>query len=90
MATAGRAPGTYNLGTGRGTSLNQLATLLIDKLAPGAQPDHAPAQTGELRFSVADITAARRALGYAPSRALATDVDGVIADVAQRIRSAAL
>jgi UDP-glucose 4-epimerase len=28
LSTAGRQPGTYNLGTGRGTSLNELASLL--------------------------------------------------------------
>jgi UDP-glucose 4-epimerase len=89
MATAGKTPGTYNLGTGRGTSLNQLAMLLVDKLAPGQQPLHGPAQAGELRFSVADISAARQTLGYAPTRTLAADIDGVIADVQQRLRSAA-
>lgn len=85
MSTVGRAPGTYNLGTGRGTSLNQLAALLIDKLAPGQQPLNAPPQAGELRFSVADISAATRALGYAPTRSLEADVESVIADVSARV-----
>jgi UDP-glucose 4-epimerase len=85
MATSGRAPGTYNLGTGRGTSLNQLAALLIEKLAPGTVPAHAAAQAGELRFSVADIAAAQRALGFAPTRSLAQNVDDVIADVQRRL-----
>ena len=89
MATAGRAPGTYNLGTGTGTSLNELAVMLINKLAPGTTPAYAPAQAGELRFSVADISAARHALDYAPSRTLAQDVDSVIGDVQQRLRSSA-
>ena len=90
MLTAGREPGTYNLGTGRGTSLNQLAALLVDKLAPGTEPTHAPAQAGELRFSVADIAAARAALGYAPTRTLSDDVGSVIEDVRARLRSAAM
>ena len=84
MATPGRAPGTYNLGTGHGTSLNELALLLSTKLAPGTRPAYGPAQAGELRFSVADISAARHALGYAPSRTLGRDVDSVINDVRQR------
>lgn len=87
LSTPGRAPGTYNLGTGRGTSLNQLASMLIRKLAPGKRPTHAPPQAGELRFSVADISAARAALGYAPSRTLADDIEGVIADVRRRFGS---
>jgi UDP-glucose 4-epimerase len=86
LATVGRTPGTYNLGTGRGTSLNELAGLLITKLASGAQPSYAAAQPGELRFSVADITAARAALSYVPTRTLTTDLDSVIADVQQRFQ----
>ena len=84
IATAGRAPGTYNLGSGRGTSLNQLASLLIDRLAAGTSPTLAPPQPGELRFSVADISAARRALGYEPTRTLAANLDSVIDDVRRR------
>jgi UDP-glucose 4-epimerase len=84
MATAGRPPGTYNLGTGRGTSLNQLADLLIRRLAPGQHFDHAPAHPGELRYSVADISAARTALGYQPTRSLEADLDEVVADIRGR------
>ncbi len=80
-ATPGRPPGTFNLGTGRGTSLNQLADMLIDRLAPGQRPAYAPAQAGELRYSVADITAARHALAYLPTRTLQHDLDQVIASV---------
>ena len=84
MAAPGRTPGTYNLGTGHGTSLNELASLLVERLAPGTQPSYAPAQPGELRFSVANITAARRALGYTPTRSLADNVADVIADIRSR------
>ena len=82
--TVGRAPGTYNLGTGRGTSLNALVAMLTAKLAPGVAPRHAPAQPGELRFSVADISAAGAALGYRPRYSLGDRLDEVIADVQSR------
>jgi UDP-glucose 4-epimerase len=82
MATPGKTPGRYNLGTGRGTSLNQLAAMVLSKLARDQEPQHAPAQAGELRYSVADIGAARRELGFAPSRTLANDLDEVIAAIA--------
>jgi UDP-glucose 4-epimerase len=84
LAAPGRSPGTYNLGTGRGTSLNQLAHLLTTRINPALTPEHAPAPAGELRYSIADISAARRSLGYEPARTLDLDVDGVIADIAQR------
>ena len=83
-ATPGRPPGRYNLGTGRGTSLNELATMVLSKLAPGQKPKYADAQAGELRFSVADIGAARKALGFSPARSLQKDLDDVIAYVRER------
>ena len=59
----GRRPGRYNLGTGRGTSLNQLAAMVTRTGSiPALPPQHAPAPPGELRYSIADISAARTAL----------------------------
>jgi UDP-glucose 4-epimerase len=83
-ATPGQAPGRYNLGTGRGTTLNELATLVLGRLAPDQRPGYAGAQAGELRFSVADISAARRALNFAPTRSLQQDLDDVIGWVRER------
>ena len=83
-ATPGRTPGRYNLGTGRGTSLNELAAMVLARLAPNQKPTHAEAQAGELRFSVADISAARQALGFSPTRSLQQDLDDVIAWVRER------
>lgn len=84
MAAPGSEPGTYNLGTGRGTSLNALAQMLTKRLAPHLIPAHVAAPPGELRYSIADITAARRALHYAPTRTLAGNLDAVIGDVKGR------
>jgi len=84
IATPGRAPGRYNLGTGRGTSLNHLAAMVLAKLAPSQSAQHAVAPGGELRFSVANIEAARRELGFAPQRSLQQDLDEVISYVRGR------
>lgn len=84
MATPGKTPGRYNLGTGRGTTLNQLASMVLARLAPNQQPLYAEAPGGELRYSVANIDAARRHLGYSPARSLARDLDGVIQSVRAR------
>jgi UDP-glucose 4-epimerase len=78
MAAPGKTPGRYNLGTGHGTTLNQLASMVLARLAPNQQPQYADAPGGELRYSVANIDAARRHLGYAPARSLARDLDDVI------------
>lgn len=83
-AAPGRTPGRYNLGTGRGTSLNQLASMVLARLAPNQKPEYAPAQPGELRYSIANIGAARRELGFAPTRSLETDLEDVIAYIRTR------
>jgi UDP-glucose 4-epimerase len=84
LAAPGREPGTYNLGTGRGTSLNELAALLTRRINPLSTSQHAPAQAGELRFSIADISAARAALSYEPTHTIENDIDAVIADIRGR------
>ena len=63
---------TLNVGTGRGTTVNEIARALIAELHPGLEPRYAPAQEGEMRNAVADVSAIRAALGWAPGR---TQVD---------------
>ena len=87
IGATGRAAGIFNLGTGRGTSLNQLAQIVLNRLAPGQQAQHAPAQAGELRFSVANIDAARRAFGFNPSRSLDSNLDDVIESVRVKVQT---
>jgi UDP-glucose 4-epimerase len=58
----------FNVGSGRATSVNEIATGLIAVLAPGKRPEHAPAQPGEMRNAIADVSAIRAALGWAPRR----------------------
>lgn len=56
-----------NIGAGVRTSVSTLAGLLsvlCDR--PGIVPDHRPVRVGEVRDSVADISAARAVLGYTP------------------------
>jgi UDP-glucose 4-epimerase len=84
MGSLGRAEGTFNLGSGQSRSLNDLAALLVNRLAPGTRPIHERAREGEVRFSVADIAAARAAFGYAPRRSLEAHLDEVISDIRTR------
>ncbi|MEA2627201.1 MAG: UDP-glucose 4-epimerase, partial [Candidatus Binatota bacterium] len=58
----------FNVGTGNGTTVNEIASDLIARLAPGLEPIYEPAQPGEVRNSIADIAAIRRALGFQPTR----------------------
>ena len=84
-ATLGATPGIYNLGTGRPTSVNRLAELLVERIAPDLSAEHVPAQPGELRYSIADIGRARAVLGYEPTRSLQADVDPLIDAIAAEL-----
>jgi UDP-glucose 4-epimerase len=68
----------FNIGTGRGTTVNRLATMLRARLAPNLEPDYQPEHSGELRYSVASIDKARRLLRYEPEGDLEHDLDAVI------------
>ena len=84
LETLGDAEGTFNLGSGRGQTLNSLAALLIERIKPGTPIVHEPQREGELRFSVADTSAAYAAVRYEPTRSLADTLDEVIDDIRRR------
>lgn len=58
----------FNVGTGHATSVNAIAAGLTAILAPGRPPQYAPAQPGEMRNAIADVSAIRRSLGWTPGR----------------------
>ena len=78
VAALGGPPGIYNLGTGRSTSVLELARLLVQRINPGVEVTFAPVQPGELVNSIANIDAARTQLGYQPQRVLEQDIGSVI------------
>lgn len=66
-AEAAEAPGnTFNIADGRSTTLLQLLKLLEELLEVDVQPTHEAPRVGDVRESLADISAARRVLGYEP------------------------
>jgi nucleoside-diphosphate-sugar epimerase len=63
---APNAPGEVcNIGCGQRVSLNELIRILEGLLGVRAQVTYAAAKPGDVRHSLADITKARRVLGYA-------------------------
>lgn len=68
----------FNVSTGKATSVNQIASLLIKKINPPIKPKHQPAHPGELRYSIADPGALEKATGFRPSTRLKDKVDGVV------------
>jgi UDP-glucose 4-epimerase len=65
--TPGISGRTYNVGTGRGTSVLDLVAALNRLLGTQAKPEHGAARAGDIRHSRADISAIRRDLGYEPA-----------------------
>ena len=64
---ASAAPGNVcNIGCGERVTLNTLIRLLEEIMGVKAEVNYADPKSGDVRHSLADITAARRLLGYAP------------------------
>jgi len=67
---AGDVPGvsgkTFNVADGRRIDLLRLIELLNQLLGTKVQPRHEAARVGDIRESLADITQARKCLGYEP------------------------
>jgi len=67
LERAGVSSDPINIGTGTATSIKDLANLLIDIMGRrNLKPAFDQPRTGDIRHSCADITKARRALGYEP------------------------
>jgi nucleoside-diphosphate-sugar epimerase len=73
---AERAGGeVYNVGSGRSTTIGELAGLLGHLLGTDLEPEFAPARPGDVRHSLADLSRARAGLGYAPAFTLAAGLE---------------
>lgn len=79
-----RAPdkAVLNIGTGTGTSVNRIAGLLLEKLGADLEPVKAPLPLGEPKDSIADISKARRLLGFDPS----TRMEYALGEVIESVR----
>ena len=67
-----------NIGSGRGTTVLQIAELLKNRIYSEAKINFEPAREEELRNSVADISAAKQFLGYNPLTNLDSQINEVI------------
>ena len=60
---SGRA---FNIGCGKKISINELYSIIAQELGSNVPPEYGPARAGDVRDSVADISAAQSAFGYDP------------------------
>lgn len=71
--------GTYNIGTGQASTINQVTALLTQSTGFGGEIHHAAAKEGEVRHNVLDCTRARTALGWQASMGLAEGIAETVA-----------
>jgi len=70
-----RADGaTFNIGTGVGTSVNELHKVIAAQVGRDVEIVHAPKRSGDIRMCVFAIEKAQRELGWSPATSLA---DGI-------------
>jgi UDP-glucose 4-epimerase len=67
LTTEGIGGGVYNIACGESVTLNQIADLLREEIGAEVEPTHGPERIGDVRHSLADISAARADLGYEPT-----------------------
>ncbi|MBI5467797.1 MAG: NAD-dependent epimerase/dehydratase family protein [Deltaproteobacteria bacterium] len=67
-----------NVGTGKGTSVAEIARMLIEKINPGIEPEYARAPEGEPKDSIALVSTAKDLLGFEAKFALKDKIDTVI------------
>ena len=68
----------YNIGGGKPTSINELASLLISSKGKDLQIIHKPALEGEIKDSKADISLAENDIGYSPQMSLSNGLASLI------------
>lgn len=65
---AAKAPGVagqvFNIACGERLTVNQLAAILSEIIGVNLEPEHVPPRPGDVRYSLADISKARKLLGY--------------------------
>lgn len=77
---------TYNLGAGCPTTVNEVLQQVQRALGTNLPVQYAPRASGELRCSYADISFARRSLGYSPKRRLDEALPAVVTEIARAQR----
>ena len=71
--------GTFNVGTGVETSVNELFRLIRDRIDESVPEKHEEGRPGEQRRSVLDFSYSKKELGWEPSVSLAKGLDETVA-----------
>ena len=70
LALNSTTTGSFNIGTGKETTVNELFAILAELTGSRFKENHGSAKPGEQRRSVLECSAAKRALGWTPQTSL--------------------
>lgn len=74
-----KAYGIYNIGSGKATTINELAMAILKIMnREDLKPIHMPPRPGDIKHSVADISKARKELGYNPTTTIEKGIKDII------------
>jgi UDP-glucose 4-epimerase len=79
LAASAGEDGCYCIGTGVGTTVNQVYEQLCQSLGVNVKPKYAPRRAGDLRAAYFAIDRARRELGWAPTVSLSAGLGETVA-----------
>ena len=77
-ATTDRVGRAFNVGTGTAVTVRELAETIVGLTDSDSAVVHADPREGDVRHSLADVGAARNALGYEPTVGLAEGLDSLV------------
>jgi UDP-glucose 4-epimerase len=66
--------GAFNIASGTRVTINALAAMLADASGMNVSIQHGPPRPGDVRHSLADVSAARAAFGFEPTVTLEAGV----------------
>jgi UDP-glucose 4-epimerase len=73
----------FNCGTGKVTSIDELAKTIVELYDKGLQPVYEPERPGDIKDSYADISLAKNVLGYQPHVTLREGLRDIIEHIHQ-------
>jgi UDP-glucose 4-epimerase len=68
----------FNCGTGKATRIDELAQTIIDLHDKDLKPEFCPERPGDIKYSYADISLAKKVLGYTPKISLKDGLKEII------------
>jgi len=80
LFAAKKGSGVYNIGSGKPTSVKHLAGIIIELADSKSRITHAPRRAGDVRESLADISKARKELGFEPRFTLKEGLERVVSN----------